>query len=123
MGEFDIPRYRILAGPEVVGSYILWSVWLVLSLAPVLPRDAMLRLPDPADVPLVASPREDLGNGSDRIMTTDPLSDADHSSVESCQFLESIFNKLALRSPLRCGTINGQNKSDLLFQYVVGILQ
>ena len=41
VGEFDVPRYRILAGPEVVGSYILWSVWLVLSLAPVLPRDAM----------------------------------------------------------------------------------
>ena len=102
---------------------VLAGVVVDLPCHQIRPRDAMLRLPDPADVPLVASPREDLGNGSDRIMTTDPLSDADHSSVESCQFLESIFNKLALRSPLRCGTNNGQYKSDLLFQYVVGILQ
>ena len=71
MGEFDVPRYRILAGPEVVGSYILWSVWLGLSLVPVLPRDAIVRLPDPADVPLAVSPREGLGNGSNRIMATD----------------------------------------------------
>ena len=71
VGEFDIPRYRILVGLEVVGSYILWSVWLGLSLVPVLPRDAIVRLPDPADVPLAASPREGLGNGSNRIMATD----------------------------------------------------
>ena len=84
VGEFDIPIYRILAGPNVVGSYILWSVWSVLSLAPVLPRDAIVRLPEPTDVPLVVSPREDLGNGSNGIMMTDPLSDVDHSSMESC---------------------------------------
>ena len=63
--------FRILARPEVVGSYILWSVWLGLSLVPVLPRDAIVRLPDPADVPLAVSPREGLGNGSNRIMATD----------------------------------------------------
>ena len=83
MGEFDVPRYRILAGPEVVGSYILWSVWLVLSLVPVLPRDAIVRLPDPADVPLAVSPREGLGNGSNRIMATDSLSDGSHSDVDN----------------------------------------
>ena len=71
MGEFDVPRFRILAMPEVGGSYILWSVWLGLSLVPVLPRDAIVRLPDPADVPLAVSPREGLGNGSNRIMATD----------------------------------------------------
>ena len=71
VGEFDVAVYRILAGPDVVGSYILWSVWSVLSLTPVLPRDAIVRLPDPADVPLAASPREGLGNGSNRIMATD----------------------------------------------------
>ena len=83
MGEFDVPRFRILAMPEVVGSYILWSVWLGLSLVPVLPRDAIVRLPDPADVPLAVSPREGLGNGSDRIMATDSLSDGSHSGMES----------------------------------------
>ena len=61
VGEFDIAIYRILAGPNVVGSYILWSVWLVLSLVPVLPRDAIVRLLNPVDVSLAVSPREGLG--------------------------------------------------------------
>ena len=61
MGEFDVPRYRILAGPEVVGSYILQSVWLVLSLVPVLPRDAIVRPLNPVDVSSAVSPREGLG--------------------------------------------------------------
>ena len=61
VGEFDIAIYRILAGPNVVGSYILWLVWLVLSLVPVLPRDAIVRLLNPVDVSLAASPREGLG--------------------------------------------------------------
>ena len=61
VGEFDIPRYQILVGLEVVGSYILWSVWLVLSLVPVLPRDAIVRPLNPVDVSLAVSPREGLG--------------------------------------------------------------
>ena len=61
VGEFDIPRYRILAGPEVVGSYILWSVWLVLSLVPVRPRDAIVRPLNPVDVSSAVSPQEGLG--------------------------------------------------------------
>ena len=71
VGEFDIPRYRILAGPEAVGSYILRSVTLVLSLVPVRPRDAIVRLRNRVDVILAVSPREGLGNGSNRIMATD----------------------------------------------------
>ena len=61
VGEFDIAVYRILAGPDVVGSYILWSVWSVLSLTPVLPRDAIVRPLNPVDVSLAVSPREGLG--------------------------------------------------------------
>ena len=61
VGEFDVAVYRILAGPDVVGSYILWSVWSVLSLTPVLPRDAIVRPLNPFDVSLAASPREGLG--------------------------------------------------------------
>ena len=61
MGEFDIPRYRILVGLEVVGSYILRSVGLVLSLVPVRPRDAIVRPLNPVDVSLAVSPREGLG--------------------------------------------------------------
>ena len=61
VGEFDIPRYRILAGPEVVRSYILQSVGLVLSLVPVRPRDAIVRPLNPVDVSLAVSPREGLG--------------------------------------------------------------
>ena len=60
VGEFDIPRYRILVGLEVVESYILWSVWLVLSLVPVRPRDAIVRPLDLVDVSLAVSPREGL---------------------------------------------------------------
>jgi len=58
VGEFDVAVYRILAGPDVVGSYILWSV---LSLTPVLPRDAIVRPLNPVDVSLAVSPREGLG--------------------------------------------------------------
>ena len=61
VSEFDIPSSRILAGPEVVGSYILRSVWLVLSLVPVHPRDAIVRPLNPVDVSLAVSPREGLG--------------------------------------------------------------
>ena len=60
VGEFDVPRYRILARPEVVGSYILRSVRLVLSLVPVRPRDAIVRLRNRVDVILAVSPREGL---------------------------------------------------------------
>ena len=58
VGEFDVAVYRILAGPDVVGSYILWSV---LSLTPVLPRDAIVRPLNPVDVSSAVSPREGLG--------------------------------------------------------------
>ena len=61
VGEFDVAVYRILAGPDVVGSYILWSVWSVLSLTPVLPRDAIVRPLIPVDVSSAVSPREGLG--------------------------------------------------------------
>ena len=61
VGEFDIAVYRILARPDVVGSYILWSVWSVLSLTPVLPRDAIVRPLNPVGVSSAVSPREGLG--------------------------------------------------------------
>ena len=54
-----------------------------MSLVPVRPRDAIVRLPDPTDVPLTVSPREGLGGGSDGIMATDSLSVGSHSGMES----------------------------------------
>ena len=43
----------------------------------------IVRLPDPADVPLAVSPREGLGDSSDRIMATDSSSVGSHSGMES----------------------------------------
>ena len=61
VSEFDIAVIESWRGPDVGGSYILWSVWLVLFLTPVLPRDAIVRLLNPVDVSLAVSPREGLG--------------------------------------------------------------
>ena len=45
-----------------------------MSLLPVCPRDAIVRLPDQANVLLAASPWEGLEDGADPIVTTDSRS-------------------------------------------------
>ena len=56
----------------------------------IRPRDAIVRLPDQANVLLAASPWEGLEDGVDTIMTTDSLRVGSHSGweVDVVSFIE-----------------------------------